>query len=285
MDRIFVIDKHYLDAGKEFFSPVEYKYHINKLAPKSFDEISIIDGEDVSALPEKSNILSAESQNICKVVPVGGIPFVQSILAKIAENEDVFDKDMTPLEVPSPLHPFLNRDYEVVLGSELLDGGPIDSTWWFVKDAAFLKSWNSFIQEGDLRRFIDKDKTYVISKKVAFKSEWRAFVFDGEIEGCQNYSGDAATFPDEMTLRKMVEIYSDGECPGAYTLDVGVVAEKEEWYERKDVSGVEAVDDVLFGSTIPIEVHPFVSCGLYGFNSHKLLDMLESGWDWYLQGS
>jgi len=61
----------------------------------------------------------------------------------------------------------------------------------------------------------------------------------------------------------MVNAYREEPHPEAYTLDVGV---------RRGVQGA---------ITEPIEVHPFVACGLYGFDGDALPDMLAKGAEWY----
>lgn len=101
------------------------------------------------------------------------------------------------------------------------------------------------------------DGNYLISEVVDIKSEWRAFVYKGKLVGLQNYLGDFTRFPDAAAIKSMVNAYSD--CPTAYTLDVGV-------NDR---------------GTFVIEVHPFVSCGLYGFSDNRILpQMFKAGYEW-----
>ena len=81
----------------------------------------------------------------------------------------------------------------------------------------------------------------------------------------QHYLGDPLIFPNAAEIKKMILAYMAEARPEAYMLDVAVC--------RMD-NGEE---------TVPLEVHPFVSCGLYSYVPDKLADMLEAGYKWYLQ--
>ena len=79
--------------------------------------------------------------------------------------------------------------------------------------------------------------------------------------------------PDSKTIKNMVDAYAKVEPhPGAYTLDIAVI---------KDDSGEN--NNKKNNKTVPLEIHPFVACGLYGFYERELLDMLEEGFMWYLK--
>jgi hypothetical protein len=91
---------------------------------------------------------------------------------------------------------------------------------------------------------------YFISEEIEIDSEWRAFVWHKKLVGLQHYLGEFTLFPDVPLIQQMVDTYND--CPPAYTLDVGINKQ----------------------GTFVIEVHPLVSCGLYGFNDHKILPQM-----------
>jgi hypothetical protein len=70
--------------------------------------------------------------------------------------------------------------------------------------------------------------------------------------------GDFASFPDLQQIQTVIEVYQDA--PPAYTLDIGLI--------KGGTWGV-------------IEVHPMVSCGLYGFRHHQsLIPMMVQGFRW-----
>lgn len=86
-------------------------------------------------------------------------------------------------------------------------------------------------------------------------------------------SYDFWLLPDREEVEKMVSEYSyvggplnkisvNGGNPPAYTLDVAVIERNNEY------------------KTAVLEVHNFVSCGLYGFNHPAILLMLKKGWEW-----
>lgn len=65
------------------------------------------------------------------------------------------------------------------------------------------------------------------------------------------------------------EYSNDPKRPGAYTMDIAVSKDR---------------DNLVH--TVLLEIHPFVSCGLYGFCSPEIPDMLDEGIRYYTgQGS
>ena len=73
----------------------------------------------------------------------------------------------------------------------------------------------------------------------------------------RSYAGDFRATPDFDKIDAMIAAYRN-EAPAAYTLDVAVTET---------------------GDTVILEVHPFVSCGLYGFDQgDKLIKMLIDGY-------
>lgn len=98
---------------------------------------------------------------------------------------------------------------------------------------------------------------YLVSEVVDFESEWRAFVQHGKLVGLHHYLGDFKLFPDVAVIESMITAYE--QPPYAYTLDVGVLNQ----------------------TTSIIEVHPFVSCGLYGFHDYnRLPSMMIQGYEY-----
>ena len=177
-----------------------------------------------------------------KLIPVGNLIFVQQYL----------DKKMKPIEVPEELRKYLNREYHIIKGKDIPNEFKNEN--YFFKDADTLKKWNNALNPYDLT--FDKETNYVVSKRVIFDSEYRIFIYDNEILGLENYLGDILLFPDIDYIKDIINNY---EGPNAYTLDIGIHD----------------------GKTDLIEIHPFVSCGLYGFYDKNIIPMLKEGFNWY----
>lgn len=255
MDRIFMFQESYLKEDGGLDAKLLYEV-VKKYCNVNLDKYIIVneEQEDLKKLVEYNSI------GKYKYIPVGGIDFVKKWLEIICGNNN-----MKPLEVPKELRSVLHRRYDILKGSDIsssrLNGK------YFIKNASELKVWNNLLYYGmDIKHFIDNDTLYVVSDWIEFKSEYRVFVMDDKVLGCQNYLGDPITFPDRDYIHRVIDNYKKIDRPEAYTLDIGV-------YE--DMDGNEYTD--------LIEIHPFVSCGLYGFQEKELLDMLEKGFKWYLE--
>lgn len=211
----------------------------------------------------------AREDGVFSLVPIGSIQFARRWLYALGGA----DPAMTPLEVPDALLPYSGRSYRKMAGSEI-PPELLDSRRYFVKDASLLKSWTSLLYDDcDLAYYIDSSHDYIVSDKLDIESEYRVFVLEDEIVGCRHYDGNPTLFPYGDALGEMVRAYAGGGShPRAYTLDIAVA---------RNPFG-EAPEALL---TVPLEVHPFVACGLYGFDDRCLLDMFEAGWRWYLEES
>lgn len=95
--------------------------------------------------------------------------------------------------------------------------------------------------------------------KNKFYAEWRLFVQNGEILALRPYFIDQHTWavPDRHTCEAMAKLLSNYP---AITLDVAVI---------ENSPGMV---------TIPIEAHPFLACGLYGWEDDKILTLARSAW-------
>jgi hypothetical protein len=125
----------------------------------------------------------------------------------------------------------------------------------FAKSASKYKSFADIVKDISVLPY----DIYQFSEVVKFSSEWRASVHRGRLQGVQNYSGNFTSFPDIEFIEQLIESYTDA--PLSYTLDIGKTGNR--W----------AV----------VEVHPFVSCGLYGFHSGLLPRMMINGFNWMLE--
>lgn len=259
MDRLFILETAYVSPDRKNPDALDGVSIHNLLADKA---VQNLDRVVVAADPARAAWYASSFPGMLPI-PVGTLDFVQQALVKITGNPRFV---LEPCEVPFCLQRFTGRKYSIMRGEEIPKKVIQDGQQWFLKDASQLKNWNNLLYDGDCTRFIRPDREYVISERVAFASEYRAFVFRGKILAVQHYLGDPLSFPDAGTLRKMVWMYQANRHPESYTLDVGILRGGN-----------------TPGMTVIIEVHPFVSCGLYGFCGDALSDMLEDGILWYLR--
>lgn len=196
-------------------------------------------------------------------LPVGDIPFVEVWL------QAYYGKPMTPIEVPEVLRTkeYLGRSY-LFTDCDRLSSYEHTSMKYFVKNVSKLKEFNSALYDGRIPYPSTlPDGQYLISEWVNIRSEFRVFVYHDEILGVQPYLGSPLAFPNPQKILRMVEDYKkDAKRPGAYTMDVAVICQKD-----------HTVDTVI------LEVHPFVSCGLYGFCDQDIPNMLEEGLRYYIE--
>jgi hypothetical protein len=166
-------------------------------------------------------------------IPIGSIQFVTKFLNKIYDIEQI-----NPIEIPKCLKTpeFLKREYDIVPYDYIPETGN-----WFIKDASTLKS---FIHFGNKENMPEnsKEHLYQISEILNVQSEYRVYIIDGKVENICNYNGEPLILPDTNLIKKANAIYSiQPDYPKSYTIDV-MVSDR--------------------GTSI-IEIHPFISVGLY----------------------
>ncbi|PLS18962.1 DUF4343 domain-containing protein [Bacillus sp. M6-12] len=173
-------------------------------------------------------------------VPIGSLEFVFDY---IEAYHNVNRKYIEPLNVPPLLRKeeFLGRKLFIASKEDIPSPGH-----WFVKSNSQYKRFTDEISETSS---LLEDK-YMVSEVLDIDSEWRAFVQMGQLLGIKHYVGDFAIFPDIEAVKRMIKAYEDA--PLSYTLDIGMVK----------------------GKCVVIEVHPFVSCGLYGFENYQRLPIM-----------
>lgn len=186
---------------------------------------------------DEYGFITSEQTDHCPegAIPIGSLEFVGRCLVETT------GKGLPkPLQIPLELREerFLKREYQHRAVSGLVLDRPM-----FVKS---LDQYKGFTDVTDDVAHIEA-KAVAVSEVVSFTSEWRTFVFEGKIVGLHPYAGDPLVFPDAALVCEIVDVYKTA--PRAYTLDVGVT-------DR---------------GTCVIEVHPFVSCGLYGFQDLRIL--------------
>lgn len=196
------------------------------------------------------------------IVPVGSIEFANTLLQeKIDPNGCV-----RPINIPYSLqrNEWMKRK---VLPLEIFSEDTfkkMPESTLIIKPALIAKLFDAFLvneKTADYAEQLIAGNPVFVSSLIKEKilAEWRVFVWRGRIRGYRPYALDHLIVPDERTVESMVAAYTDA--PPAYTLDVAVLDS---------------------GETVVIEVHNFVSCGLYGFESTELPGMLIDGWRYEL---
>ena len=190
------------------------------------------------------------------MIPVGSIAFVNKALRLLGKNE------MKPINIPEELNSYdiLRRKTATVKSQAEI--------------ARKFKEWNTdklFVKSNtSIKRFVSDlyplwwkdfpEDEYFVSERLDIVSEWRCFVHCGKLRSIKNYSGDEWTMPYNFFVEDCINRI--GENIKSYTLDVAVL---------KD------------GNNAVIEVHNFISCGLYGFDDDIILPMLINGYKRELQ--
>ena len=221
-------------------------------------EIAIVKDTIKQSLPYKTGIINYEMVSIENItnskyktgIPIGSIEFIEKWLSYF------YNKPMKPIEVPPILRTeeFLKRKYTICNPDKFPQKGR-----YFLKNAEKLKDWTYC---GDISQSPPlKNNLYVVSEEVVILSEWRAYIINNKIENISNYDGDSMKFPDSELIQKAVKIYSaDKNCPKSYTIDIMVTNR----------------------GTAIIEIHPFVSVGLYStLWGTNLLDAYQDGIEYY----
>lgn len=198
-----------------------------------------------------------------QAIPVGSIQFVQRYLEVVHGRTE----NMNPIEVPKELRfeKFLKRQYSIVDYEHLPKSG-----YWFIKDVSQLKNGTYLGRVPALQiEGFDSDHLFVVSEVKNILSEYRVIVYQDKIEAIQFYDGDPTIMPTPDEIKKIKEMvlrYSQNRNrPGAYTLDVAIVKEGD----GRDL--------------MLLEVHSFVSVGVYSDVGYKLPKMYIEGFKWQLE--
>lgn len=223
-------------------------------------------GKSFAVAGETIEALRASGVSPHDIVPIGSLEFVASRMNDLGFNGV---GKVKPLNVPTILNQqeFLGRKYvSGMTKAQLLASDP--------EFPLFLKSTDRykgitdiFDHRGQVAQLPESER-FDVSEVVDIQSEWRVFVQQDELVGAKAY-GSNDLFPPSPNLRflqRMTQTIREARhrgsfFPASYTLDVGVSFE---------------------GSCL-IECHPFVSCGLYGFDDlERLPSMMIQGYQYFL---
>ena len=193
-------------------------------------------------------------------VPVGSIEFVEGF----ARAMGCLKSPPRPLNVPGAL------TVPEFSGRSIWKGVTLDTLpstlppVVFAKSSIRYKGFVGLVPQDRLPQALIQHGPLDLSEEVDFDDEWRAFVYAGRLVGLHCYTGLFSRVPSRDFIgRAIAALGVSIPSLRSYTLDVGFIGESE------------AV----------VEVHPFVSCGLYGFRDFRvLLSMFEQGFHWYCHG-
>lgn len=185
-------------------------------------------------------------KDVRRIIPVGSLEFCERFTGK----------RVTPLNIPAELmdEQFTHRKCAYIHGNKIADIFP-ECDKLFVKNADVAKDdtvETGVFDRAYLRALSDCPSRLFVSEPVDFISEWRCFIYRGKLLYIACYSGDEWMLPDKQSVIDMTTAFSSA--PDAYTLDVGILST---------------------GGTAVVEVHNFVSCGLYGFGANNAEDLIH----------
>lgn len=192
-----------------------------------------------------------ESTNI---IPVGGLNFVSAYLGK----------HIKPIDISRVDRKFTGREIQILSYDEMtayLDrNGPR-----FIKSATKCKEFpagkydkNSIESIEKSINYLHKSHRFMVSELIHLLAEWRLFIHKGKILDCKQYMGSWESRFDEAFVKEMVASIPKSIIPyTSYTVDIGLT----------DAN-----------STVLIEAHNFISCGLYGFEHPNLYKMVKTAY-------
>lgn len=188
------------------------------------------------------------------IIPVGGLNFVSAYLGK----------HIKPIDISRVDRKFTEREIQILSYDEMLAyldrNGPR-----FIKSATKCKEFlagkydkNSIESIEKSINYLHKSHKFMVSELIHLLAEWRLFIHKGKILDCKQYMGSWESRFDEAFVKEMVASIPKSIIPyTSYTVDIGLT----------DAN-----------STVLIEAHNFISCGLYGFEHPNLYKMAKTAY-------
>lgn len=188
------------------------------------------------------------------IIPVGGLNFVSAYLGK----------HIKPIDISRVDRKFTEREIQILSYDEMLAyldrNGPR-----FIKSATKCKEFpagkydkNSIESIEKSINYLHKSHKFMVSELIHLLAEWRLFIHKGKILDCKQYMGSWESRFDGAFVKEMVASIPKSIIPyTSYTVDIGLT----------DAN-----------STVLIEAHNFISCGLYGFEHPNLYKMVKTAY-------
>ncbi|MEG1926604.1 MAG: ATP-grasp domain-containing protein [Ruthenibacterium sp.] len=195
---------------------------------------------DVTMIEEHMALTPEQRTMVCDnlAVPIGTVQWTQEAVGVTIK----------PLNIPRQYWSkpyFVSRPCKGNLCHSQLEkelvNGPL-----FVKSATQCKAWAPVIAKNVAD--VPADKLYFATAPTNFRAEWRAFIYRNKVMDVRRYAGD--WWMDKAISREWIEaVCSEGDF-SAHTIDFGL----------NDAGALDL-----------IEVHPFIACGLYGFEDYDVI--------------
>lgn len=188
-------------------------------------------------------------------IPVGSLDFVFDYIEGHYHLSRTY---IHPINVPESLQSpvYAGRSIFTLSNKEIVEHSS-KAEQIFIKSATTYKAFTEIVEPHSQ---IPND-IYQCSSVVEMIGEFRVFVMNRMIVDIRQYRGDLFMMASKNSIESMISAYKDA--PSSYALDV-------------------FVDDK--GETYVVEVHPFVSCGLYGMIKPSYLPfMLSQGFHWMVR--
>lgn len=188
------------------------------------------------------------------IIPVGGLNFVSAYLGK----------HIKPIDISRVDRKFTGREIQILSYDEMIAyldrNGPR-----FIKSATKCKEFpagkydkNSIESIEKSINYLHKSHKFMVSELIHLLAEWRLFIHKGKILDCKQYMGSWESRFDGAFVKEMVASIPKSIIPyTSYTVDIGLT----------DAN-----------STVLIEAHNFISCGLYGFEHPNLYKMVKTAY-------
>lgn len=206
---------------------------------------SVISNPKLAYNSVKDAVLKTNGIQIDNAIAVGSIEYTEQFLGKAIK----------PILIPKPLkrEPYLDRhiiecdiqsnDVDIWIDDYNLDKvfiKPLDVCKSIYTGCYTLKDFNKIRNQ--------LTGKFLLSEVINIIAEWRCFIYHNKIMDIRKYLGDINANYNLEFIKNIVSDWTDS--PPAYTLDVGMK---------------------INGKMTIIEIHNFLSCGLYGFEDLNYL--------------
>lgn len=189
-----------------------------------------------------------------KIIPIGSVEFIQEALRFFRLPP------LRAVNIPPELDDMKYKrrkvwrlHNKVELQTLVMEIG----TDLLVKPAGSPKSFDT-ITTRYMREVPDKEPLFASELLADITAEWRVFVLRGRILDIRPYMLHNWVCPDRNLVEEMARKVSLPAC----TIDTAVLET---------------------GETVLLEVHPFLACGLYGFDGPDILRMASTAWTHQIQ--